>query len=332
MIHTYIVLSRCIHTFKACKVCKGVQTADPDTSSSQDLRDPVYQWTLGSLYSVKNWWILSVCCHLFHLIITFPRCTFWYCSFLCHSFCCGHAVRAYSMSFTKTGFLSSVKPILFLPPLPSPLLLEATLYADEMLLMVFLLWAEVFCDFWFGFQQLQTNEPPFSLKPDSHVRIGWETQNAEKSDFFLSSSQTSKLQTPFLSSATLLCYSLHWFFLFFLLHALNLLSIIYTFKHEACLIHCEVSQWATYECDNQNMSLCSLAAPWLEFHFIMSKTITPLPLHLTHLLSFTKLLSSWVCFEVTTFVFYVLRFGWLISITVAHSEINIFKMFNEIEE
>lgn len=97
----------------------------------------VYQWRLDSLYSVTLHEYLCLCCHPSHLIVTLHRCTFSYCFFLCHSFCCGHAVRAYSMSFTKTGFLSSVKLLLFLPSLPTPLLLEATLYADETLLMVF---------------------------------------------------------------------------------------------------------------------------------------------------------------------------------------------------
>lgn len=45
-----------------------------------------------------------------------------------------------------------------------------------------------------------------TLKPDSHVRIWWEPQNAEKSDIFLSSSQTPKLQTSFSSLATLLSF------------------------------------------------------------------------------------------------------------------------------
>lgn len=65
----------------------------------------------------------------------------------------------------------------------------------------FLLWAEVFCDVWFGFQQLQTNKPPLSLKPDSHVRIWWEPQNAEMDPFFSLSETAKKIhpQQPYFS-------------------------------------------------------------------------------------------------------------------------------------
>lgn len=77
---------------------------------------------------------------------------------------------------------------------------------------------------------------------------------------------------PFISRNIVLIFStliLH----VLLRRSLLLFSIIYTFKHELCQIHWEVSQKATYQCDNQNMSLCSLVSPWLEFHFITSKTI-----------------------------------------------------------
>lgn len=91
----------------------------------------------------------------------------------------------------------------------------------------------------------------------------------ERTDiFFLSSSQMPEFQTSYSCAGTLLCYSLYWLFPLSFSHALPLFSIIYTFKHEISLIHCEFSQYDIYQCDNQNMSLSGLVAPRLEFHFI----------------------------------------------------------------
>lgn len=157
--------------------------------------------------------------------------------FLCQSLCCGHAVREYSTSFTETGFppssLSSSFPLSHRHSSSGPLGMQTRCS------WWFLLWAElrysVIYDLAFS---------SFSrTKPDSHARKWWEPQNAEKiAIFFRSFSQTPKTPDIFSSPATLLCYSLHWFFPFSVPHTLPLFSIIYTFKHEICLIHCEGSQ------------------------------------------------------------------------------------------
>lgn len=159
-----------------------------------------------------------------------------------------------------------------------PLLLEATRYADEMLLMAFAVsWSTLWYLIWLFYGSFRQKEPPplplLSLTP----RLPCSGTDA---DIFLSSSQTSERQTSFSSPTTLLYYSLCWF-----THPLSFFLVIYTFKHEICLIHCEVSQQASDHCDNINMPLCGLVAPWLEFHF--RKTILVL-----FLVSFSSLVFN----------------------------------------
>lgn len=52
------------------------------------VKSPMCEWTLDSLYS-KMYEYLWVCCHVFHLTVTFHRFTFsLYCFSLCHTLCC----------------------------------------------------------------------------------------------------------------------------------------------------------------------------------------------------------------------------------------------------
>lgn len=168
---------------------------------------------------------LRDCCHLSHLGCHFlPTCFLIAALFLCHSLCCGHAVKECGTSFTETGFSSVRQPTPRPTPLPppppsSPLLVEPTQYADKTLLMFF--GAFFFCceprysliyDLAFsGFRWTSHHFPP---KPDSHVGIWWGPQNAERVAIFFSPPRPhplpyrqSKLQTSFSSPVTLLCYS-----------------------------------------------------------------------------------------------------------------------------
>lgn len=127
------------------------------------------------------------------------------------------------MSFTETGFppssLSSSFPLSHRHSSSGPLGMQTRCS------WWFLLWAElrysVIYDLAFSsFRR---------TKPDSHAQKWWEPQNAEKiAIFFRSFSQTTKTPDIFSSPATLLCYSLHWFFPFSVPHTLPLFSIIYT--------------------------------------------------------------------------------------------------------
>lgn len=156
-------------------------------------------------------------CSLFHLSFFFYFSNMYFplvLFFVCHSLCYGQAARAYSLSCTQKGFLSSVKLLVFLPPLLSLLILRATRYADKRLWWGFFAvsWAILWFLIWLS--TASDEGAPFSLKPDSHVSMWWEAQNAAKTDIFLSSFQTSKLQALLSYLATLLSYSLHWFLSF----------------------------------------------------------------------------------------------------------------------
>lgn len=142
----------------------------------------------------------------------------------------------------------------------------ATQYAHESLLKVFsfflsCLWAHALCDFWFGSRHLQTKQPPFSLKPDNHVKMWCKLQKC-KADWHFSviTADTQTVDILFISrNLALLCSSLT------PPDGFTLFSIIYTFKHE-------ISLWAF--CSRtliaaiiKKMSLRGLVAPRLAFHF-----------------------------------------------------------------
>lgn len=142
------------------------------------------------------------------------------------------------------------------------------------------LWAEVLCDIWFGFFTAASGRRShrhyrfFPWRPGCHVR-------AQMPTFFCHSLRHPNARRPFhlrQPCFIILCADSHTLRLFFFL-------VIYTFKHEICLIHCEVSQQASDHCDNINMPLCGLVAPWLEFHFL--KTILVL-----FLVSFSSLVFN----------------------------------------
>lgn len=167
------------------------------------------------------------------------------------SLCCGYAARAYSTSF------SSVKPLFFFPhSSPRPLGMQTSSWCFFVFFCCELRYPVMY-DLAFSSFRRTSCHSPWSLT----VMLGYDESHKmqRRWTLFFPSQKRPKKSTHRRSFAS--------FFLFFVPHTLGLCSITYTFKHEGCLIHCEGSQQAAYQCDNQNMPLCALVAPRLEFHF-----------------------------------------------------------------
>lgn len=167
--------------------------------------------TTGGLCSVMYSYLRD-CCHLLHLSCHFLQTCFLIAAlFLCHSLCCGHAVKECGTSFTETGF-SSVRQLTPRPtPLPPPPPLHRHSSSSPLSMQTrhswcFFLFVCFFCccceprysliyDLAFsGFRWTSHHFPP---KPDNHVGIWWGPQNAERvAIFFLPLTSIQTVKTP----------------------------------------------------------------------------------------------------------------------------------------
>lgn len=217
-------------------------------------------------------------CHLSQLIVRFfstdddaflLQCFVLF-LFFCLSLCCGHAVRVQHVSYWDKISLSSLSTP---HPIPIPCQGHSVCRLDAL---------DVFCCelswgiLWFMIGLSAASDEQAGILPEAMLGYDESHKMQIAFFFFLSFSQTPKTPDILFISGNLTVSFSPLVFPCLCPHTLPLFSIIYTFKHEIWLIHCEGSQYAAYQCDNQNMSLFALVAPWLEFHFMSWDAKLPL--------------------------------------------------------